>query len=186
MNVKLKVLTVGALFFIGGQAVMAQKKKDSVKTRNIEEVVVVAFGKQKKESIVGSVVSVDQSVISNQQATSVLTAIQGSVPGVNLISSGGQPGDTPAIRIRGFSSINAAQDPLIILDGAPFMGNINSISQDQIETMNVLKDASSTALYGSRGANGVIIITTKKGKRNQKPQLSLTALTGVSGMAVDM
>lgn len=66
------------------------------------------------------------------------------------------------------------------------MGNINSISQDQIETMNVLKDASSTALYGSRGANGVIIITTKKGKRNQKPQLSLTALTGVSGMAVDM
>ena len=186
MNVKLKVLTAGALFFLGGQAVMAQKKKDSVKTRNIEEVVVVAFGKQKKESIVGSVVSVDQSVISNQQATSVLTAIQGSVPGVNLISSGGQPGDTPAIRIRGFSSINAAQDPLIILDGAPFMGNINSISQDQIETMNVLKDASSTALYGSRGANGVIIITTKKGKRNQKPQLSLTALTGVSGMAVDM
>ena len=85
MNVKLKVLTVGALFFIGTEAVMAQKKKDSVKTRNIEEVVVVAFGKQKKESIVGSVVSVDQSVISNQQATSVLTAIPGGSRARNRI-----------------------------------------------------------------------------------------------------
>ena len=186
MNVKIKALTAGVLFFVGAEAVMAQKKNDSAATKQIEEVVVVAFGKQKKESIVGSIVSVDQSVISNQQATSVLSAIQGSVPGVNLISSGGQPGDSPAIRIRGFSSINAAQDPLIILDGAPFMGNINSISQDHIETMNVLKDASSTALYGSRGANGVIIITTKKGRKNQKPQLSFTAQTGVSGMAVDM
>lgn len=186
MRMNVKVLATGVLFFIGAEVVNAQKKRDTVDTKSIEEVVVVAFGKQKKESIVGSVVSVDQKVLSNQQATSVLSAIQGSVPGVNLISSSGQPGDSPEIRIRGFASINAAQDPLIILDGAPFMGNINSISQDQIETMNVLKDASSTSLYGSRGANGVILITTKKGKRNQKPQLSLTALSGISTIATKM
>ncbi|MRM82812.1 SusC/RagA family TonB-linked outer membrane protein [Riemerella anatipestifer] len=185
MNVKLRVLTAGAVFFIGAQSVVAQKvKKDSVK--EIEEVVMVAFGKQKKEAVVGAVSSVSQSVIANQQATSVVSAIQGTVPGVNLVTSGGQPGTNPSIRIRGYGSINASQDPLIILDGAPFYGNINAISQDQIETMNVLKDASSTSLYGSRGANGVILITTKTGKRNMKPQLSLNVITGVSTLATDI
>ena len=81
--------------------------------------------------------------------------------GVNIITSGGQPGDNPSIYIRGVGSINASTQPLIILDGAPYGGNINSIPQDQVESMSILKDASSAALYGSRAANGVIIITTK-------------------------
>lgn len=183
MNVKLKVLTAGVLFFTG-QAVMAQK--DSLKTENIEEVVVVAFGTQKKDAIVGSVATVDKKVLQNQQATSVVSALQGTVAGVNLISSGGQPGDNPNLYIRGVGSINASTQPLIVVDGVPYNGNINSIPQEQVESISVLKDASSTALYGSRAANGVIVITTKKGKRNTAPTVSLTSLAGVSSPAVKL
>lgn len=103
--------------------------------------------------------------LATQQATSVLSALQGTVAGVNLIASSGQPGDNPNIYIRGISSINASTQPLIVLDGSPFNGNISMIPQDQIESMSVLKDASATTLYGSRGANGVIIITTKQGEK---------------------
>ena len=113
MNVKIKALTAGVLFFIGGATVMAQKK-DSAATRQIDEVVVVAFGKQRKEAIVGAVSRLDSKAIEKQQATSVLSALQGTVSGVNVISSGGQPGDNPAIYIRGIGSINASTQPLII------------------------------------------------------------------------
>ena len=186
MNVKIKALTAGVLFFVGGQAVMAQKKSDSASTKNIDEVIVVAYGKQKKEAIVGSVVTVDSKTLATQQATSVLSALQGTVAGVNLIASSGQPGDNPNIYIRGISSINASTQPLIVLDGSPFNGNISMIPQDQIESMSVLKDASATTLYGSRGANGVIIITTKQGKRNSRPKVSITSLAGVSTPAVKL
>ena len=145
----------------------------------LEEVVVVAYGTQSKRSIVGSVVSLGEEVLEEQQLTTVTNAIQGNVPGVNMLTSGGQPGENPTIRIRGIGSINASAEPLIIVDGAPFNGNINSISADQIESMNVLKDASSTALYGSRGSNGVIVITTKKGGFNQDAQLRVTAVGGM-------
>lgn len=182
MNVKLRVLTAGALFFMGGQMAFAQQ--DSLRTENVEEVVVVAFGTQKREAIVGSVATVDKKTIESQQATSVLSALQGTVAGVNVISTGGMPGDNPSIYIRGISSINASTQPLIIVDGSPYGGNINSIPQDQVESMSVLKDASATALYGSRAANGVIIITTKKGRTNQKPRVSITSLAGVSTNAV--
>lgn len=186
MNVKVRVLSAGALFFLG-QAVFAQEtKKDTIKETRIDEVVVVAYGKQKKEAIVGSVSVVDEKILANQQLTSVTSAIQGSVPGVQLISAGGQPGENPLIKIRGTASINASTDPLIILDGVPYNGNISSISQDQVESINVLKDASSTSLYGSRGANGVILINTKKGRKNQAPRLEFTAQTGFSSPAVEM
>ncbi|AXP79592.1 TonB-dependent Receptor Plug Domain protein [Mariniflexile rhizosphaerae] len=147
---------------------------------SLEEVIVVAYGTQTRESIVGSVGIVSSETIGNQQVTSPLRALQGSVPGVNLLTAGGQPGNNPDIRIRGFSSINADQAPLIVLDGAAFNGNLNTISQDQIESISVLKDASSTSLYGSRGANGVILITTKKGKRNTDPLVSIRSQFGVS------
>ncbi|WP_290271761.1 SusC/RagA family TonB-linked outer membrane protein [Algibacter miyuki] len=146
----------------------------------LEEVVIVAYGTQTRESIVGAVGVVSSETISSQQATSPLRALQGSVPGVNLLTAGGQPGNNPDIRIRGFSSINADQAPLIILDGSAFNGNLNTISQDQIESISVLKDASSTSLYGSRGANGVILINTKKGKRNTEPLVSIRSQFGVS------
>ncbi|SEQ72196.1 TonB-linked outer membrane protein, SusC/RagA family [Hyunsoonleella jejuensis] len=150
----------------------------------LEEVVVVAYGTQTKQSIVGSVGVVSTEVIETQQVTSPLRALQGAVPGVNLLTAGGQPGTNPTIRIRGFSSLNADASPLIILDGAQFNGNINTISQDQIESMSVLKDASSTSLYGSRGANGVILITTKKGKRNSAPRVTVRTQIGLSNPTV--
>ncbi|WBX71893.1 SusC/RagA family TonB-linked outer membrane protein [Tenacibaculum retecalamus] len=150
----------------------------------LDEVIVVAYGTQNKKSVVGAITVVSSDVIENQQVASVTSALQGSVPGVNIISAGGQPGDNATIRIRGIGSINASAEPLVILDGAPFNGNINTISADQVESMTVLKDASSTSLYGSRGANGVIIITTKKGRINSPTTISLRSTMGVSSNAV--
>lgn len=156
-------------------------------TKSLDEVVIVAYGKQKSKAIVGSVVSISSEVLEKQLSTSVLTSLQGSVAGVNMIAAGGMPGDNPTIRIRGISSLGAsAADPLIILDGAPFAGNFNSISSDQIQSINVLKDASSTALYGSRGANGVIVINTKRGKFNTAPKVSFSTVLGISSNAVKL
>ena len=152
----------------------------------LDEVVVVAYGTQTKQSIVGSVGVVSSEVIANQQVTSPLRAIQGTVPGVNILTAGGQPGSNPTIRIRGFGSINAEQGPLIVLDGAAYNGNLNTISQDQIESISVLKDASSTSLYGSRGANGVIVITTKKGRRNSAPKVTIRSQIGLSNPTVGL
>ncbi len=152
----------------------------------LDEVVVVAYGTQTKQSIVGSVGVVSSEVIANQQVTSPLRAIQGTVPGVNILTAGGQPGSNPSIRIRGFGSINASQSPLIILDGAAFNGNLNTVSQDQIESISVLKDASSTSLYGSRGANGVIVITTKKGRKNSAPKVTVRSQIGLSNPTVGL
>ncbi|MDM1406502.1 TonB-dependent receptor [Myroides sp. DF42-4-2] len=151
---------------------------------SLENIVIVAYGAQKQKAIVGAISQVKSDVLEKQVATSVVTALQGTVSGVNIVNSSAQPGENPTIRVRGIGSINAAADPLIILDGAPFMGNINAISADQIETINVLKDASSTALYGSRGANGVILIKTKMGKRNAEPAVSINLSTGVAFDAV--
>ncbi len=151
----------------------------------LEEVVVVAYGSQTKKSIVGAVAVVDSDVIDKQQVTSVTTALQGSVAGVSIISAGGQPGDNATIRIRGIGSINAEQEPLIVVNGAAFNGNLNTISPDQIESINVLKDASSTALYGSRGSNGVILITTKQGRLDSPTKISLKSSVGFADQAVD-
>ena len=151
-----------------------------------ETLITVAFGKQRKEAIVGSVAVVDEKVLEKQQATNPLSAIQGSVSGVNIINSGGQPGSAPSIRIRGVGSINASSEPLIVLDGVPFNGNISMISQDMIQSINVLKDAGSAALYGARAANGVILIETKKGKRGSAPRISFSSQFGVADQAVKM
>lgn len=190
MNLKLRVVSMAAVFFTGSM-LMAQStqraKKDTItKEKKIDEVVVVAFGKQKKEAITGSVTTVDEKVIQSQQAPSVTSALQGTAVGVSVITSGGQPGNTPAIYIRGVGSINSSTQPLIILDGSPFNGNINTIPQDQVESITVLKDASSTALYGSRAANGVVVITTKKGRINTAPSVTITSLLGVSDPAVKL
>ena len=148
--------------------------------------VVVAYNTVKKEAITGAVGVVTSEMIGNQQVTSPLKALQGTTAGVSLITAGGQPGNNPEIRIRGFSSLTAGAGPLIVVDGAPFNGNINSISQDQIESVSVLKDASSASLYGSRGANGVILVTTKKGKKNTAPKINLRSQVGVSDLAVGL
>ena len=153
----------------------------------MNEVVVVAYGTKNKRSLTGAVTSVGAEVLENQIAVSPVSSIQGAAAGVNILTSGGQPGENPTIRIRGIGSVNASADPLIVVDGVVFSGNLNAISSSQIETINVLKDASASALYGSRAANGVILITTKGGKYVKKDAtISVNARAGVSNAAVDL
>ncbi|OEK08070.1 hypothetical protein A8C32_15245 [Flavivirga aquatica] len=153
-------------------------------TTTLEEVIVVAYGSQTRESIVGSVGVVSSKNIETQQVTSPLRALQGAVPGVSLITAGGQPGNNPTIRIRGISSEILERGPLIVVDGAPFNANLSTISQDQIESISVLKDASSSALYGSRASGGVILITTKKGHKNGSPRITFKSQIGLSNPTV--
>jgi len=133
----------------------------------LDEVIVVAFGTAKKSAFTGSAKAVGAEDISLSQTTSVTGALAGAVPGVQLTQSSGSPSGSPTIRIRGFSSLNAGKDPLIIVDGAPYSGDLANINPNDVESMTVLKDAASNALYGARGANGVVMITTKKGKSGE-------------------
>ena len=134
-------------------------------SESLDEVMVVAYGVAKKSSFTGSAAVVKSEDISKTQSSNVANALTGKVSGVQLNNNSGQPGATaPSIRVRGISSINAGNAPLVILDGAPYDGDLNNINAQDIESMTVLKDAASNALYGARGANGVIMITTKKGK----------------------
>jgi len=151
---------------------------------NLQEVVVVAYGTQKKSEVTSAISVVDAKTIGNQQVTSVGQALQGTAPGVMVVNDNGQPGENPVIRIRGIASIAANASPLIVVDGIPYDGNLNMINPNDIENFSVLKDASATALYGSRAANGVILINTKSGKRNATPSITLSALYGRSSRAV--
>ena len=130
----------------------------------LDEVMVVAYGTAKKSAFTGSATVVGTDEIEKIQSSNVVNALSGKVSGVQLNNASGQPGaTTPTIRVRGIGSIMAGNDPLVILDGVPYDGDLNNLSNQDIESMTVLKDAASNALYGARGANGVIIITTKKG-----------------------
>lgn len=129
----------------------------------IDEVMVVAYGTAKKSSFTGSAENISADKIANIQATSVSKLLEGATAGIQTTSSSGQPGSNAGIRIRGIGSINASSAPLYVVDGVPFEGTLNSLSTDDIESITVLKDATAAALYGARGANGVIVISTKKG-----------------------
>ena len=133
------------------------------------EKVAVAYGTADKKSFTGSMATVKAEEIQNKQTTDVAKALEGSVSGVQISTSTGQPGESSSIRIRGIGSINANSNPLIIVDGVPFAGSLSAINNNDIESVNVLKDAASSALYGARGANGVVIITTKSGARGSSP-----------------
>ena len=142
--------------------------------KNLDEVVVVAYGTAKRQSITGSVAVVDSKKISDRISTTVTGALEGSAPGVQVNNSYGEPGATPKIHIRGVGTlVKDADQPLYIVDGTPFEGNIAELNPGDIESMSVLKDASSAALYGNRAANGVVLITTKKAKFSTKPNISL-------------
>ena len=135
---------------------------------NLDEVMVVAYGTAKKSTYTGSAAVVKAEDINKVQTSNAVNALNGKVSGVQLNNATGQPGsNNPSILIRGISSINAGSQPLYIVDGAPYDGDINNIATQDIESMTVLKDAASNALYGARGANGVIVITTKRGKQGE-------------------
>jgi len=134
-------------------------------TEIMDEVMVVAFGKQKREAFTGSASVLSASDIERQQVTNPIEALSGNVTGLQMISSNSFVSD-PTITIRGIGSINAGSEPLIVLDGLPYNGYLNDINPADIASMTVLKDAASNALYGARGANGVILITSKSAGRS--------------------
>lgn len=144
----------------------------------IEEVVAIGYGTMKKTDVTGSVASVNESDFKDKTLTNISKALVGQVAGLDVVSSGSDPGSGSQIRLRGRRSFVASNDPLIILDGIPYYGAINDINPYDITSVDVLKDASSTAIYGSQGANGVIIITTKRG-RVGKAQFSVESFGGI-------
>jgi len=135
-------------------------------TKALSEVVVVAYGNQRKESITGSVAVIGADQLQSRVTTNITQALAGAAPGISATSGNGQPGSSAAIRIRGFGSVNASNSPLYVVDGFPYEGFIGDLNVADIESISLLKDASSTALYGARAANGVILITTKREKRD--------------------
>lgn len=145
----------------------------------LDEVVVVAFGKMTKEAFTGSAGVMKSDDLLKAQVTNPAEALAGRVAGVQLSNTSSQLGSSPSITIRGFGSISSDTEPLIVVDGMPFDGNLNLINSNDIESMTVLKDAASNALYGARGANGVIMITTKKGK-NGDAKVSFDAKWGAN------
>lgn len=165
---------------VGTQTLLNVKLEDN--SINMNEIVVVGYGTQKKSDITGSVTSVSKDRFSKIPVTNVMSAIEGAVAGVNVSNTSSVPGSTPTVQVRGINSINASTKPLIIVDGIPFEGDINYISSNDINSMEILKDASSVAIYGTRGSNGVILITTKRGNTG-KPQIQYSAYTGIESIA---
>lgn len=145
---------------------------------NLSEVVVIGYGTQRKESVTGSVASISGNVMREIPAPNIAQALQGRLPGVEMSQTSTRPGASMQIRIRGTRSLNASNDPLVVLDGIPFPGSIADINPTDIKSIDILKDASATAIYGSRGANGVVLVTTNKGQRGQKPAISYNAYFG--------
>lgn len=145
----------------------------------LDNVVVVAYGTASKESLTGSVAVVGAKEIEDRPVTSATAALEGNAPGVQVNNTVGNPGSSPSIIIRGINSINGSSSPLYVVDGVPYSGSIADLNPADIESMSVLKDAASSALYGNKGANGVILITTKKAKKVGKIDVTLTVRQGL-------
>ncbi|KEO75771.1 SusC/RagA family TonB-linked outer membrane protein [Anditalea andensis] len=144
----------------------------------LDEVVVIGYGTMRQEAVTGSVASIGGESLREVAAGNVTEALQGRLPGVQISQTSTQPGATQQIRIRGTRSLTASNDPLIVLNGIPFAGSISDINPENIESLDILKDASATAIYGSRGANGVVLITTKAGFKGQQARVSYSGFHG--------
>jgi TonB-linked SusC/RagA family outer membrane protein len=166
---------------VGSRTVINVKLEEEVS--RLDEVVVVGYGTQKKSDVTGAIVSIGEQTIREVQVANISQAIQGRVAGLQIQQTSTRPGQMPQIRIRGTRSLTASNDPLIIVDGIPFDGTINDIDPNNVKSLEILKDASSTAIYGARGANGVIIITTNRGMQRAKPELTYHGYFGVGGPA---
>lgn len=146
---------------------------------SLDDLVVVAYGTATKESLTGSVAVIGAKEIEDRPVTSVTAALEGNAPGVQVNNTVGVPGSEPSIRIRGFNSINGTNKPLYVVDGIPYNGSIADLNPADIESMSVLKDAASAALYGNKGANGVVLITTKRAKNAGKVDVTLQVRQGM-------
>ena len=171
--------------FTPGQSLNITIEEDATA---LDEVVVVGYGVQKKSDVTGSVTSINKDRLSKLPVTNVLQAVQGAAAGVTIQQGSSIPGDAPSALVRGRNSINAGTGPYIVVDGIPISksgGSLNDINPGDIESMEILKDASATAIYGTNGANGVILITTKHGK-DGKPSVSYNGYIGFENFAKKM
>ena len=150
---------------------------------NLDEVIVTSFGTAKRASFTGSAGVITADRLKERPITNFAQALAGSAPGIQSTAGSGQPGVAPVIRIRGFGSISSGNDPLYVVDGAPYTANIANLNAQDIESITVLKDAASTALYGARAANGVIVVTTKKGKKDRS-NISVNITKGINSRAL--
>ena len=161
---------------VGDEAVMAIRLTQT--SRDIGEVVVVGYGTQRKRDVTGAVSSVNEKALREVPVANLQQALIGRAAGLEINAVSNQPGAGAQIRIRGVRSISGSNEPLYVLDGIPYDGNLNDINPDEVASVDILKDASATAIYGSRGANGVVLITTKKG-RNGETRLSYNGYYGI-------
>ena len=168
--------TVGA-----SSTINVQMEKDA---EALEEVIVTAYGTSTKEAFTGSASVIGAEDIATRNVTSPIAAIEGRATGVQFTSASGQPGSSPNIVIRGVGTINGSSDPLFVVDGVPYEGALNTIAQEDIKSFTILKDAASTSLYGSRAANGVVLITTKSGNRTGGIKVSASTQTGLVSQAI--
>lgn len=183
--------TVITITFVGREPLETEVKSDNdltilLKASNstLEEVVAVAYTTVKRSGYPGAVATIGAEKINNRLTPNITNALQGLAPGLQITSENGQPGNASAIRIRGVGSINASSAPLFVVDGAPYDGDINALDPADIASISILKDAASANLYGSRAANGVIIITTKTGKKGEDGIINVTVNQGWSSRAV--
>lgn len=175
------VLKIAPAFLLAGSMIHAQTQDSTTKEKKIEEVVLIGYGKQKKTDLTGSITALSTADFNKGAVTTAEGLINGRSAGLTITQSG-TPGSEATIRIRGGSSLNASNDPLLVVDGLPLDGvSLSTINPNDIESFSILKDAASTAIYGSRGSNGVILITTKKGSK--KLRVSLNAFTTVNTLA---
>ena len=180
------VLVVSSIGMVSQEVTAKPVMKITLKsdTKILDDVVVVAYGTAKKSSLTGASTSVDKKQLEMRPVSNLSNALSGVAPGVQTTTANGQPGSSVGIRIRGFGSINASSSPLYIVDGAPYDGNISDLNPADIENMTILKDAASTAIYGSSAGNGVVLITTKKGRAESKPTIQLSMSLGTSERAI--
>lgn len=171
-----KVLKIAPAFLLAGTIMLEAQQRDSIKQRDIEQVVLIGYGAKKKSDLTGSITALSEKDFNKGAITSAEGLLNGRTSGV-VVTQSGTPGNDAVIRVRGGSSLLSSNDPLIVIDGLPVEGGLSSINPNDIESFSILKDASSTAIYGNRGSNGVILITTKKVlKRNYKFLLILLLL----------
>lgn len=148
-------------------------------SKTLSEVIVVGYGSQRKSDLTGGIVAVGEDKLNMVTSNNLMDKLAGQVPGLNISTTNAKPGEDQTLRVRGENSLTASNSPLVVLDGIPYSGSLGDIDPDIIENMSVLKDASSAAIYGSRGANGVILIQTKKGKQGK----AMVTYKGQVGMA---
>ena len=149
----------------------------------LEEVIVVAYGTTERESFTGVADQIDSESLERREVSDVSRALEGQAPGIQVTSGGGQPGTGLDVRLRGFGSMSASNEPLYVVDGAPFDGELSDLNPNDIESISVLRDAAAAALYGARGANGVVMITTKSGA-DRPPEVSVSARMGTIDRAM--